>query len=217
MAASTPSATSPKEVSCKRDQILTGARSAFSEHGFERATVDDIAARAGVSKATVYNHFHDKRALFIATFERAAEGLRRELQAVLSAPSSDLERTLRRAGERIISIFVSPSALALHRNISAELARFPELGPALYERGARVTCEQVAGFLAGWGGRGLRLDDPYTAAVHFLVLCEGDLVTRARLGVTVPTAELIAASVRRGVDTFLRAYRAEAPPRADAP
>src|SRR5512146_75497 len=205
---STESTRSPEGGSSKRTQILSGARSAFTELGFERATVDDIAARAGVSKATVYNHFHDKRTLFIATFDAAAEGLRTELQAVLAEPSSDLERTLQRAGERIISIFVSPAALALHRNISSELARFPELGPALYERGPRLTYEVVAGFLAGWAGRGtLRLDDPYTAAVHFVMLCESDLVTRVRLGVTAPTQELITSSVRRGVDTFLRAYR----------
>ncbi len=209
---------SPEGGSAKREQILSGARAAVSELGFERATVEDIAARAGVSKATVYNHFHDKRALFIATFDAAAEAMRAELQAVLAEPSSDLERTLRRVGERIISIFVSPPALALQRNISSELARFPDLGPALYERGPRLTFELLGGFLAGWGERGmLRLDDPYTAAVHFVMLCESDLVTRVRLGVTEPTPERIASSVRRGVDTFLRAYRAQPAPRADAP
>jgi AcrR family transcriptional regulator len=219
MAASNlPSATqkSPEGGSGKRHQILTGARAAFAELGFERATVDDIAARAGVSKATVYNHFHDKRALFIATFDAAAEGMRAELKAVLAEPSNELERTLQRVGERIISIFVSPAALALQRNISSELARFPELGPALYERGPRLTIELLEGFLVGWAGRGLlRLDDPHVAAVHLVMLCESDLVTRVRLGVTRPTPQLITASVRQGVETFLRAYRA--PPRPDGP
>lgn len=209
-----PPSKAPDGGSTKRHQILTGARSAFTELGFERATVDDIAARAGVSKATVYNHFHDKRALFIATFDAAAEGMRAELQAVLAEPSSDLERTLLRVGERIISIFVSPAALALQRNISAELARFPELGPALYERGPRLTFGLLAQFLAGWAARGkLRLDDPRTAAVHLVMLCESDLVTRVRLGVTRPTPQLICASVRQGVETFLRAYGA--PPAED--
>lgn len=211
MAAQTSTTTpkGPEGGSAKRSQILTGARDAFIELGFERATVDDIAARAGVSKATVYNHFHDKRALFSATFAAAADHLRDELRAVLSEPSSDLERTLQRAGERILSIFVSPNALALHRNISAELARFPELGPVLYERGPRVVYELVAGFLAGWAGRGqLRIEDPHVAAIHFIAMCDGDLVTRARLGVTVPTPRRIAATVRRGVEAFLRAYGA---------
>lgn len=218
MAAPNPTPKVPEGGSAKRLQILAGARDAFTEHGFERATVDDIAARAGVSKATVYNHFQDKRALFIAAFDDAADRLRGELKAVLAEPSSDLQRTLQRAGERIVSIFVSPVALALHRNISSELARFPELGPALYERGPHLTYQQVAAFLAGWAGRGLlRLEDPYVAAVHFVMLCESDLVTRVRLGVTDATPERIASSVRRGVDTFLRAYRAQPAGRPDAP
>lgn len=221
MAASSPPSTAPKSpdgASGKRRQILAGARSAFTDLGFERATVDDIAARAGVSKATVYNHFHDKRALFIATFDAAAEAMRAELQAVLAEPSNDLERMLHRVGERIISIFVSPGALALQRNISSEIARFPDLGPALYERGPRLTFELLEGFLSGWAERGLlRLEDPYTAAVHLVMLCESDLVTRVRLGVTQPTTERIALSVRRGVDAFLRAYRAPPAPRSDVP
>jgi AcrR family transcriptional regulator len=208
-------AKAPDGGSAKRHQILAGARAAFTELGFERATVDDIAARAGVSKATLYNHFHDKRALFIATFDAAAEGMRAELEAVLAEPSDDLERTLQRVGERIISIFVSPAALALQRNISSELARFPELGPALYERGPCLTSELLERFLVGWAERGLlRLEDPHVAAVHLVMLCESDLVTRVRLGVTRPTPQLITASVRLGVETFLRAYRAS--PRAEA-
>ena len=41
----------------KRRKIIAAARKVFAEHGFERASVDQIATRAGVSKATVYNHF----------------------------------------------------------------------------------------------------------------------------------------------------------------
>lgn len=198
----------PEWGAVKRKQILAGAREAFIEHGFERATVDEIAARAGVSKATVYNHFHDKATLFTASFAEVADAMREDIRALLDEPSDDLERTLHRAGEHLISLFVSPLALALHRNISAELARFPELGRSLYDRGPHVTFELVAGFLARWGARGLlRVKEPYTAAVQFVMLCEGDLVTRARLGVTDPTPALVSASVARGVETFLRAYR----------
>ena len=80
----------------------------------------------------------------------------------------------------------------------------------------RLTIELLEGFLVGWAERGLlRLDDPHVAAVHLVMLCESDLVTRVRLGVTRPTPHLITASVRQGVETFLRAYRA--PPRPDGP
>ena len=47
----------------KFDQVLEGARTVFMRDGFEGANVDDIAASAGVSKATLYSYFPDKRVL----------------------------------------------------------------------------------------------------------------------------------------------------------
>ena len=49
----------------KFDQVLEGARSVFLQDGFEGASVDVIARVAGVSKATLYAYFPDKRLLFM--------------------------------------------------------------------------------------------------------------------------------------------------------
>ena len=48
----------------KYDQVLDGARRIFLRDGFDGASVDDIAREAGVSKATLYSYFPDKRLLF---------------------------------------------------------------------------------------------------------------------------------------------------------
>ena len=48
----------------KVDQVLAGARDIFLRDGFEGASVDDIAKASGVSKATLYSYFSDKRQLF---------------------------------------------------------------------------------------------------------------------------------------------------------
>jgi TetR/AcrR family transcriptional regulator, mexJK operon transcriptional repressor len=48
----------------KLKQILDGARSVFREEGFAGASVDDIARRAGNSKATMYRYFPDKAAIY---------------------------------------------------------------------------------------------------------------------------------------------------------
>src|ERR1700761_6150082 len=48
----------------KRQAIVSAARKAFVRDGFE-AGMDLIAAEAGVSKVTVYNHFGSKEALFL--------------------------------------------------------------------------------------------------------------------------------------------------------
>ena len=48
----------------KRAAILDAAKRMFVSHGFERVSMDQIAAEAGVSKLTVYSHFGDKDRLF---------------------------------------------------------------------------------------------------------------------------------------------------------
>src|SRR5688500_4295965 len=53
----------PKDLS-KRQAILDAARHMFTAQGFDGASMDQIAAAAGVSKLTVYSHFGDKETLF---------------------------------------------------------------------------------------------------------------------------------------------------------
>ena len=193
----------------KRQQILAGARDAFGEHGYERASVDLVAARAGVSKATVYNHFRDKHALFVACFFEDADDLRAGFMAALSeAPSGDVEEALQRIGEKLVGIMVSPPIVSLYRHTVAEVGRFPELGGMLYERGPAVGYQMISAYLSRWHESGaLHIEDARAAAVQFHQLCQGDLVTRARLGVEEqPSLCVVRQTVRRAVRTFLRAY-----------
>src|SRR5690606_21011254 len=54
----------------RRDQILDAALHEFSERGFGAARMDDIAARAGLSKGGLYAHFESKNAVFQALMQR---------------------------------------------------------------------------------------------------------------------------------------------------
>lgn len=198
----------PELSSVKRQQILSGARDAFSELGYERASVDLVAARAGVSKATVYNHFRDKGALFVACFSEEAEQMREGLRASLEERDGDVESALQRLGERLIGVLVSPPILTLYRHTIAEVSRFPEIGATLFERGPAVIYAMIAKYLAQWDAKGaLRIDDAQSAAVQFVMLCQADLVVRAQLGVQErPSREATRETVRRAVRTFVRAY-----------
>ena len=62
----------PKDLG-KRAAILEAAKRLFSDQGFDGASMDQIAAEAGVSKLTVYSHFGDKEALFSAAVRAKCE------------------------------------------------------------------------------------------------------------------------------------------------
>jgi TetR/AcrR family transcriptional regulator, mexJK operon transcriptional repressor len=195
----------------KRRQILAGARHVFGELGFERASVDLIATRAGVSKATVYNHFEDKKALFVAAVLEECEGLRAGLARCLERPVGDAEQVLRTVGEKIMAVALSPSIAGLYRQAIAEAGRLPEIGRLVFERGTREVQDAVASHLTRLHESGaLRLDeDARSAAIAFVSLCQGDLTVQARLGVLeYPVEHAVRASVKRAVRIFLRAYGA---------
>jgi AcrR family transcriptional regulator len=199
--------------SAKRRQILGGARQEFAEQGYERATVDRIAARAGVSKATVYNHFRDKRALFVAALVEMCDDLRGVVERFLAEPVGDVEETLLSIGEQVMTLSLSPPVVQLYRQAIAEAERIPEIGRIVFERGTVAIQEAVASHLRRWHEAGvLRIDDPRSAAVAFVALCQGDLVIRVRLGVLErPVEAQVRDAVRRAVGIFVRAHRHEVP------
>jgi AcrR family transcriptional regulator len=69
-----------------RDRILQAGVEAASIHGISRLTVGDVAKRAGVSRPTLYKHFHSKEALVAAAVEREADRMV-ELVAVHQLPA----------------------------------------------------------------------------------------------------------------------------------
>ncbi len=192
----------------KRRKILAGAAEVFRELGFERASVDLIAARAGVSKATLYNHFADKQALFVATVVEETQAMGASLVACLDCPDGDVSEALQRIGEKITVLWLTPSVSALYRQAIAEAARLPEIGRLVYERGTLALRDAVAAHLARWSATGaLRIDDARAAAISFVALCHGDLVMRMRLGVLeYPADAQVRETVRRAVRTFVRAH-----------
>jgi AcrR family transcriptional regulator len=53
----------------RKAQILEAAMACFGEHGYHETSMDDIAARTGLSKGAVYHHFAGKREILLALFE----------------------------------------------------------------------------------------------------------------------------------------------------
>ena len=86
------SLTPPDDTGDSRDRVLAAARSSFSEHGYEAASIADIATRAGVAEGTIYTHFSSKRDLLEQVIRTFYEPLIEETAAILAALSTTYER-----------------------------------------------------------------------------------------------------------------------------
>lgn len=64
----------------KRRQILDAAATVFAAKGFHKALMDDVAARAGIGKGTIYRYFRDKEELFFSILDAGMDDLKAQLQ-----------------------------------------------------------------------------------------------------------------------------------------
>jgi len=193
----------------KFDQVLDGARDVFLRDGFEGASVDDIARAAGVSKATLYSYFPDKRLLFVEVFRVECD---RQTMAALDEIdfAAPVPAVLRKAAEHMIASFLSEFNQAVFRVCVAEADRFPELGEAFYRSGPRRLHDELVAYLAGANDRGeLAIPDPHLAADQFIELCKADLYLRHLLRLAASFApDEIARVIDGAVATFMARYRA---------
>ncbi len=193
----------------KYDQVLDGARTVFVAMGYERASVDEIARVAGVSKATLYSYFPEKRLLFTEVYR--AEMLRLADSAVeLTDSSLPPERALREAGYRMLAYLTSDFAQAMYRICVTESPRFPEIGRAFYETGPELGRARLGGYLRAAVAQGhLQIDDFDLAADQFFQLCQTTICDRMLCGVQDSFTEAeITRTVEGAVSMFLARYSA---------
>src|SRR4051794_29901990 len=69
----------------RREQLISVGRSLFAEKGFDATSIEEIAARAGVSKPVVYEHFGGKEGLYAVVVDREMGDLLDRLTRALDA------------------------------------------------------------------------------------------------------------------------------------
>lgn len=78
----------------RKDQILDAASEVFIEKGFQKARMDDIVEKSGLSKGTLYWYFKSKDDIVIGIFERVFSREARDLKVLLSADGSATDRIM---------------------------------------------------------------------------------------------------------------------------
>lgn len=198
-----------KKPGRKIDQVIAGARTVFMRDGFEGASVDEIAREAGVSKATLYSYFSDKRLLFM---EVAKVECRSQTDAAvdeidLTAP---VRAVLTDAARHLIGFFLSDVGQQIFRIVIAESGRFPDLGREFWDNGPGRGRAVLAAYFEAAMDRGeLQIDDLQLAADQFAELCKAGLHTKVMIGVQSSFTEAEVERVVKGtVDMFLARYGA---------
>lgn len=183
---------------------MRSARQAFFDHGYAAASIEAIAAAAGVSKVTVYSHFGDKRGLFTAAVESECENIRGAL--LFDDSAGPIRERLIAFGDSMVAFLSRPEMVRFEQRIAGEVEHEPELGACFLEAGPRRMHQALAGLLQREHERGrLKVPDPMQAAEHLAAMCKGlaDL-ERKFTGHSDPNAAK--RRVRSAVDLFLRGY-----------
>lgn len=191
----------------KYDQVLDGARAVFMADGFDGASVDQIARQAGVSKATLYSYFADKRLLFMEVAN--AECQRQSEEALNNIDMARPPReVLGQVGRHFLRFITSTFGLQIFRICVAESDRFPEIGQSFYNSGPAVMRAEMATYFDMAVARGeLKIANTILAADQFGELCKADVWPRLIFGVERQVTEMeIDRVVEAAVEMFIARY-----------
>lgn len=189
----------------KYDQVLESARDLFMAHGFESIGVDDIARKAGVSKATLYSYFPDKRILFMEVAQQECAAQAEQLEAAVDV-EQPVEEVLGVVGRGLLTIILSEFGWNMFRVCVAEGERFPELGKQFFETGPKILIDRMCEFLEIAEDRGeVVIEDRALAADQFPELCKAGVFLRLVTGVQT---EFSQAEIDRVVDGAVEMFMA---------
>ena len=133
----------------RRGAIIAAAAEAFDAHGYAATTVDEVAAKAGISKGSIYNYFRSKEELFEQVFLAVVSGLEADALQIFREPFPASEKLTRLLDFRCESMDQSKGVGRLVLEFWATAAREQRGQLATTLRGMYDRWrEQVAGVLS---------------------------------------------------------------------
>ncbi|MFK3677359.1 TetR/AcrR family transcriptional regulator [Microbacterium sp. NPDC090218] len=186
------------------DALLDTAREVFLESGYAGTSMDEVAKRARISKASLYREHASKSALYGAVVRHWAIAGRDAMRPALRElqESRDLREGLVALGEAMRAGILSPPVVAMRRLVIAEAAAQPEVARDYLAQSWETNIQNLAEVLTELSdARGLVVDDAHALASEFTWLVVGAPLNAGLLGVATG-----APPVDRAVDLFLAGY-----------
>lgn len=150
----------------KRAQIIEAALETFLELGYEGASMNLVAERAGVIKQTIYSHFQDKQSLFREVIASLTVDY---VQNALQKPEladKPLPARLRTIAETILARHQDPRHIQFVRTMIGEAGRFPELAKLFTDATVRPALSLIVQLIAKQDA--YRIHDPEAFARVFI-------------------------------------------------
>lgn len=169
-----------------REHILLTAKDVFIEMGFERTSMDVVAARAATSKRSLYAHFESKDKLFLAVVDLVRELYLGRLKTPGDYGEDTADAVVLFCG-RFLQLLLWEPALRTCRLGIAEAGRLPDAAARYYDAIFDTTQERLAAFL----NERCQLDSPTSADIAHELLGRTvyPRLFRALLGVEEPLRE----------------------------
>ena len=188
----------------KQRRILDAALSVFAAEGYSGTSMDAIAAKAAVSKPTLYQYFGTKEQLF--TEIMLAE--RNTMLLAFDHPGADMVAELHHFAWHYADTVMRPEFLSLARLIIGEAQRFPEIGRAYQAAGPDRVLAGMITYLTRQRDAGkLVFDDAELAAEDLWGLILSAPRNQAlHLPDRIPTRPELARYIHNGLRVFLKAY-----------
>ncbi len=191
----------------RRGEIIEAAVATFGELGYERATLADVAERAGVSPGTVSHYFGSKSELFEAVIAERFVGFVANEEALLAVETGSARLLLEQLMRRLWEHTWAPGTIALMQAVHVDMAAFPGSG--------RLLCKQLSDRWRRLFGaileRGIRsgefrpldVDAAARTIGYALIGVAQKAATFARFDATMPARERLWTAVLEMVERFV--------------
>lgn len=154
----------------KKQQILKAASCLFLQQGFLATSMDNVAKKANVSKQTVYSHFKNKDALFVATITMKCHQYQMDEEGIMQSGNS-LHEVLIMVGEQFVSLLHDEEVIAMYRVVMGEVSTNTHVAELFFEAGPRQAMQVLIDYLASQDHILLANDKlPYLAMIFFNML-----------------------------------------------
>ena len=195
-----------KRSHAKRKLIVDAAEHLFIELGYDAASMDKVAERAGVSKQTVYSHFGNKDALFRQCIQ--SKCIVSTLSAEFIDENAPTRDSLLELARRVVQLVISQEGVSVMRICVGSAETHPEIANSFYEAGPDSVMTLIKSLLDLKVASGeLKIPNTQFATLQFFAMIKGDPQMRALLGLPPRlSASELESYLENCIDLFLHGY-----------